>query len=394
MKKINLLLALLIIAASFTACDDDDDVAKTAEATITVNYPESYSDEFAEGAVVEMKNMDTKDVYTVETDEDGLAFFEEILAGNYNITATKTLSAEESEALTGIAEELNLNATDNDVMIANNDIKEISLTLAGSKVGDLVFKEIYYTGSEGYYFSDQFYEIYNNSTEPISVDSLIIADIYGSAGNAGDPTPFQDDDENVYARNAWMVPGDADHVLQPGESFIIAQDGINHYEDPNGSENSPVDLSDADYESYVERDDNKDTDAPEVPNLIQLHFTGGFDWLTPVFGGSYVIFKVDDFSELELVTNPESSSSTEYVQIPVDLVIDGVDALVDEDAGDYKRLPASLDAGFIYCSGTYVGESIRRKISNTIDGRHILQDTNNSAEDFEVLTTPTPGSFE
>lgn len=393
MKKINLILTLLIFVGLFTACDDDD-VTKSADADITVNYPETYSEEFAEGAVVEMKNMDTQDTYTAETNEEGIAVFEDILPGNYNITANKTLSAEEAGTLTGISEELNLNAINNDISIASDEFKEISLKLEGSKVGNLVFKEIYYTGSEGYYYSDQFYEIYNNSTEAITVDSLIIADIYGSAGNAGDPTPFQDDDENVYARNAWMIPGDADHVLEPGESLIIAQDGINHYEDPNGSENSPVDLSDADYETYVDNEDNTDTDAPDVPNLIRMHYTGGFDWLTPVFGGSYVIFKVDDFSELELVTNPESSSSTEYLQIPVELVIDGVDALVDENAGDYKRLPASLDAGFAYCSGTYVGESIRRKISKTIDGRHILQDKNNSTEDFEVLETPTPKSFE
>jgi hypothetical protein len=394
MKKISLFMALTLLVGVFTACEDDDQVAKTAEATITVTYPETYSEAHAQGAMVEMKNMDTKDVYTSETNENGQAVFEEILAGNYNISASQTLTAEEAKVITGIGEELNLNAVDNDITIASDEMKEVSLTLEGSKVGDLVFKEIYYTGSEGYYFSDQFYEIYNNSTEPISVDSLIIADLYGSAGNAGDPTPFQDDKDHVYARNAWMVPGDAEHVLQPGESFIIAQDGINHYEDPNGSENSPVDLSDADYESYVDNEDNTDTDAPGVPNLVRMHYTGGFDWLTPVFGGAYVIFKVDDFSTLETATNPESSSSTEYLKIPVDLVIDGVEALVDENAGDYKRIPASIDAGFTYCNGMYVGESVRRKVSNTINGRYVLQDTNNSTEDFEVLSTPTPRSFE
>ena len=44
------------------------------------------------------------------------------------------------------------------------------------KEAALVFKEIYYTGVKDFYFRDQFYEIYNNSTEVVYADSLCIAE--------------------------------------------------------------------------------------------------------------------------------------------------------------------------------------------------------------------------
>ena len=67
--------------------------------------------------------------------------------------------------------------------------------------------------------------------------------------------------------------------------------------------------------------------------------------------------------------------------------------MANAETGDYKRLPASIDAGFNYIEGTYTGKSVRRKEAETVNGRKVLQDTNNSTNDFEVLDTPTPGSF-
>ena len=61
--------------------------------------------------------------------------------------------------------------------------------------------------------------------------------------------------------------------------------------------------------------------------------------------------------------------------------IDTMEALMDEDSVDFKRLHSSLDAGFQYVSGTYVGESVRRKK----DG-DLWIDTDNSTDDFFVTT--------
>ena len=64
---------------------------------------------------------------------------------------------------------------------------------------------------------------------------------------------------------------------------------------------------------------------------------------------------------------------------PSEHVIDTMEAVMDADSGDYKRLHSNLDSGFQYVSGTYTGESVRRVMDN---GR--LIDTDNSTEDYYV----------
>ena len=75
------------------------------------------------------------------------------------------------------------------------------------------------------------------------------------------------------------------------------------------------------------------------------------------------------------------------------MVIDAFEALKDAGSGSFKRIPVALDAGFVFASNTYTAESFRRKTRTTINGRRVLQDTNNSTNDFELLTKPSPKAF-
>ena len=74
------------------------------------------------------------------------------------------------------------------------------------------------------------------------------------------------------------------------------------------------------------------------------------------------------------------------VRAPASAVVDTMEALMDGNSGDYKRLHETVDSGFVYVSGTYTEESVRRKRDDS--GRPI--DTNNSGADFEVLAMPEP----
>jgi hypothetical protein len=282
-------------------------------------------------------------------------------------------------------------------MIDGSDSLGVTIDLKGSKVGNLVLKEIYYTGSRtpsgGAYFLDQFYEIYNNSTDTIYADSLILANCM--PGNANTSIPgWSDDPNNVYLGSVWRVPGSGkDHPLAPGESIIISKNGTNHREDPNGNPNCPYPGSIGDFETFVDRQDTRDVDIPGVPNMEMLHHYAGFYFLSAVGGPGIVIFRVDEFNNLERQTQPGSTYTFEYIKLPVEYIIDAVEAGRNANEIQFKRFPATIDAGMIWCSGTYVGESIRRKTSKVIDGRRILQDTNNSTQDFEVIKPPTPRSF-
>jgi len=395
------ILFFFVMTAVFWGCKKrDHGMVQTASVQVQVKYPDTYSQAFAANTEVKMTNKGSGVIATASTNASGIAVFTDMVPGNYDLSVSKTLTAAEGLTLTGVSQVLSLHAAKNDVTVTAPASATIELQLGGSAAGNLLIKEVYYTGSKtpsgGTYFSDQFVEIYNNSTDVIYLDGLCIADMYGNSGLINPtslPTAFNTDANHVYAGNVWRIPGSGKaHPLAPGASIIIAQDGVNHKE-ATLNPNSPVDLSKADWETYNERPDNRDADAPGVPNLEKLYFTGGFDWLLTVFGPGLVIFRTDDFDRLDKVTVPGSTSTTEYIKIPNTAVIDAFEGLKDASSGSFKRIPVALDAGFVFASDTYTAESFRRKVVTTINGRKVLQDTNNSGNDFVKLATPTPKGF-
>ncbi|GAA5220780.1 DUF4876 domain-containing protein [Membranihabitans marinus] len=404
MKFRNLTLYTLAMLAMFalTNCSKDDGPS-SGNLSVTVHYPENYADEFAQNVEVKVVNTLNGKESFAQTSSQGIATFLEITPGSYTVSSSVSLSSAETEALTGIAQETQLSGVASNISVMAGEEVAVEIDLNGSPLGSLLFKEVYYTGSKtlsgGNYFSDQFVEIYNNSTEVIYLDNLCIADVYGVSGlinSSNVPTEFQDDQNAVYVNNVWRITGSGtDYPLEPGSSIVIAQDGVNHQlEELNP--NSPVDLSEADWETFNVRDDNRDADAPDVANLERLYFTGGFDWLITVFGPGLVIFKLDDFDSLEQVPYPVPEYAdilAPRIKVPNEIVIDAFEALKDGNSASFKRVPVALDAGFVYADDTYTAQSFRRKIAATIEGRVVLQDSNNSTEDFEKLDTPTPWSF-
>lgn len=250
--------------------------------------------------------------------------------------------------------------------------------------GNLLIEEVYYAGAvptDGIdrYYSDQFIELVNTADAPVMVGGLIIGDAPGLAGviNPGDEPggPYIADPDHVYLSSAWRIPGEPEDVLlAPGASLVIAQDAGEH------KPYSPVDLSEAHYETYVE-EHGEDLDDAFVPNLESLWYNGGYDWLVTVFGPTIVVVSIDA-DELVQVGGARAP-----VQAPISAVVDTMEALLDAESGDFKRLHESVDSGFVHVSGTYTGESVRRRRDES--GR--LIDTDDSGADFEVVAVPLPG---
>ncbi|MGY4385763.1 hypothetical protein ACVWYN_002809 [Pedobacter sp. UYP24] len=397
MKTTKVTIILLLAITAFFGCKKRNSMIQTATVQVTVQYPTTYSQSGAANTEVKLVSKTDGATLTAVTNSSGVATLNDVIPGTYNITTTKSITATEALTLTGVSRAIQLNAAENDVNVGT--VANVTLKLAGSAAGSLLIKEVYYNGSRtltgGTYFSDQFVEIYNNSTDVIYLDGLYIADLYGNSGlinPTSDATPYKNDKDNSYASNVWRIPGTGkQYPLAVGSSIIIAQDGVNHQE-ATLNPNSPVDLSKADFETYNERPDNRDADAPSVPNLEKTYFTGGFDWLLTVFGPGLVIFRADDFTKLEKVAIPGSTQDPR-IKIPNALVIDAFEALKDANSAGYKRVPVALDAGFVFAADTYNMESFRRKVSTTINGRVVLQDTNNSGNDFVKIAKPTPKKF-
>lgn len=396
MKKISVFFLGLLLAGA--GCKKSDTASiPTVSYTVKVTYPTAYSTSAATGATVTLTNASTGTASKATTDTAGEAKFESLLPGSYQVSVSRTLTADEALTLTGISEEIFLNASASSQNIQAAGTLE--LQLSGSSVGGFVFKQVSYacskTPSSTNYLIDQFYEIYNNSTDTLYADSLCIGDVQGSPylSSSSKPSGFQSDVNYVYLRNCFMVPGSGTtYPVAPGKSIIIAQTAINHKTDASGNANS-VDLGTGigDFEVYV-TSSTRDVDNPDVPNMTVIDQTlAGFYWTTYVYGASMVIFKHADPASLPKELEPGTTSTSTFIQVPVANIIDGVDFQSSAAATGFKRLPASIDAGFNYCSGTYTGDAMMRKVKSTLsNGRIVLQDTNNSTDDFEMINPALP----
>jgi len=405
------LISIICILTILFACEDDmyDKEAKLFTVDIQVNYPVHYNVSEANEVSVRLINIENGLCVNEVTAQNGKVTFENVKKGAYRISCGKKIPAALAVTYgeTIVNQEdiddgrlVNLNATIEDLKLSETTDLGV-LNLKSSLPGTYLIKEVYYTGSitpnDRAYYADHFVEIFNNTDKVIFADSLCVATVYGPNGNTdSSPTEFSIDPEHVYLTFVWMVPGTGkQHPIMPGKSIIIAQDGINHRDDPNGNPNS-IDLSDATWETFLLRDIQKDIDVSEVPNMKEI-FTNRpntHDWILHSYGSAIVIFKSSDIENLEVIPEPQNTQGYTLMKLPSEDVLDGFESLAYANSGIFKRIPESLDAGFIYCNGIFNSESCRRKVEDVVDGRIILQDTNNSGEDFEVISSPTPYEFE
>lgn len=427
-KQFILILALVTV---FIGCRKNDiDTAKPVSLKITVNYEADQAALLLPKNNVEIKlsNLVSGQSYTAKTDNDGVAVFASIVPGNYTITAGNTILAQQYTNTTGIntTGDVSFGASETFNIVAD---KELTLTLNAGRIGDLVFKQIYYAGSNtsrGAAFRDQFIEIYNNSNDTIYADSLYIGNSHAnhtrvSAGatsfdwstSTGMPTNIGDPNKDyVYAKFLFMIPGSGkDHPLAPGQSLIIAQTALDHtkpYVDNGGNTQGitdpslTVDLSSADWETYfvdfLETQANPyrwDIDNPNVRNIKILYVgTGARDYIMDAPGREdFFMFKTsENVSAWKAYPEPSTPSSNNALQVPVKYIIDAVEILTPlETARIPKRLPVALDAtGTFVTGGQYSSQSLIRKTAKTLNGRVVLQDTNNSSNDFSTKTKADP----
>ena len=281
---------------------------------------------------------------------------------------------------------------------------------------DFIIKELYYAGASfgdggQTFYSDQFISIYNHTEEVQYADNLYIGEAAGNNGSASGKAPIRDlfadaAGQNVYLRNVTKIPGAGnDYPVQPGESLVIALNARPATEVAVGGIVAGwLDLSDADLEMFPRAPWYENlynqywhTDNPAVPNC-ETQFFHYPETATSVIwkaeGASVMLFRPenDDFLS-NTVANPLSTQGAQYIYMDASYIIDGIECLnlPTKDVVNYKRLPASVDAGYFGIRGGTSGgssmssKSVRRKF---VDGKFV--DTNNSSNDLEVMNKPTP----
>lgn len=392
--KSKYLLLCIIISLSFIGCAkinsalDTDDIQYLSVNLRAHSVAEGV--ETTEGLKVVFENF-TEGFRLEYILKDGVNKIEKLIPGTYSINITGVTKYNNKQYYL-------IGSKINHVIVKDGEYIDIDVN--GASVGPLAFSEIFYAGTSPFYFRNQFYEITNNSDEIVYLDGLYFANLYPSTATTNLPTwPTGDGNRYVYAERVWKIPGDGTtYPLAPGESFSIAQFAANH-KLPQYNPNSPIDCSTSEFEFNM---DNPNFPDQPATDMIHVFYNGSASkgtlpqYLTSVFGGAYVIFRVPEGESYDPVNDPNmrtrdlgTTSTNQYAKIPIRYIIDGVEAGHNESMISAKRVASVVDAGMTYVGATYNSLGVRRKkVGTREDGTPILQDTNNSTEDFERMVVP------
>ncbi|RZK37868.1 MAG: DUF4876 domain-containing protein [Pedobacter sp.] len=442
MKK--LIFTALVIAIMIASCkkyEGNETQIHPVKFSISATYASIDLEKLLPKAKVKItfKNNRNNKENIYYTKADGTFSLDSISPGSYDISATIEISQAEYTNLTGeiVSKNIVFNASEKAKIITIEDNQHLDLKLISGVISPWVIKQIYYAGSNtttGASFRDQFIEIYNNSDSIMYADSLYIAEAIGIQNttsttiyrqkngqydwskSVGMPANIDANNDFVYARTLLMIPGTGkQYPVQPGSSIILAQTAINHKSPFTGSDGKTIsvrdpsltiDLSGADFEAYyaplLPRPLASDVDNPNVPN-VEVIALNGTDLILETSGRmGYVIFKNTGKIDVKNLPSysfptiaPPTANTDKYYQIPISYILDGVECQTNVATSRVpKKLTTPLDALYTYVpNGIYSSQSVIRKTERIVNGRRILKDTNNSAEDFDYLPLAIPRGF-
>lgn len=435
----------LVLATIFASCKKNQEESQPINLNIqlSVDQTKVWFEVPYEKAEITLINKANNSKYSLKANHQGLVEVGSIVPGNYSINVSIKITGAEFTTLTGTTRENDyfLNYSLDNQSYFNDASVKIQL-INNEVIGGFVIKQVYYAGSNastGAIFRDQFLEVYNNTSETLYADSLLIAVVYGKVNKATDSYSLTNNqydwsksigmnaagnanDDYIYVKELFMIPSDGTgkkYPVLPGKSIVIAQTALDHtkpYTTNGGTTQSianpalTVNLANADFEAWVYPYEQKvepgrtmyasDVDNPNVPNMETIFATGARDMvLNPQGRESFAILKVDKNFNLNNIPSfaiptvrTVAATTVLYPQLPAKYIIDAVEveAVVSSDQTP-RRLPAAYDSGATSIpGGPYSSQSIIRKTAKTINSRRVLQDSNNSRNDFGQLTKANP----
>ena len=395
MKHLKQFLAVALGLVLLNACKKDDDainsIVGTRNLTLQLQKPDKVTNIHYGTLTLTFTELNRNDkVERIFTNLSQNELTLPLLMGSYEMriaaTATYTLNGET------VAGEMSAFVSKVDVL--NDSSFPVSLSIK-AKGNDFIIEEIFFTGTatpEGkQYFGDQYIKLYNPTNRVLYADGLVLADSEFLTVTKRDYTP------NIMAEaftagSMVQIPGNGtQYPVQPGASIVIAEQGINHKENNPNS----IDLSNADFENFYPPR-VKDVDGVGVTNNINLH---GIFIFNNRGNRSYVIARFPEgTATATLQYDYEYKVATKLMQrqalkIPNNWIVDAVN-LSTKTGFEWIVTSSSLDSGWAYVANdekdtSRYGKSVRRKVLSEKNGKPIFKDTNDSTEDFEILTTPT-----
>ena len=372
-KYISIIIVVLFVMSSCDKLQLDNSRFKSLF-SITVIFPEDYEMP-KERVNVKITNIHTNKNIQTHLDANGCLSIE-IESGIYNITVSND-SNDISEKYNGSIENIAISENNKNAIIYLNKAI-ISNTW--------LISEIHFTANEtpnGYpYFQDGYIEIYNNSDKTLYADNLCISRAYTLTNE--DYSIWANLKDDIVPFYILSINGNGhEYPVPAGGKLLIAVSGINHN---NENPESKYDLSKADFEIYSPNS-LSGIDAPDIKN-INIEYCA-VDIAPIIFSGceALFIFKPDGnlrgfLNGRSVVARENNGDNVNSYAIPIANIIDAVHIGESEKELSMKVFPSYIDAGHTYCNiGKYNFVS-KRKVLKTEDKREILQDTNNSTNDF------------
>lgn len=461
MKYIHSLLAPAFLLLIATGCKKNPDTTVTPiDVVVKAAYADALGNyNFPKGNIaITLTNTVTGAKLTQLSDENGATTFVQISPGRYTAQANISFDQATYEQITGLAidqEVVHMNSILPQRRLNAAENKPLEMKLAQGRLGEWIFKQIYYAGSHttnGAVFRDQFIEICNNTDQVLYADSLYFGQVQGvgTAANSIDLSKgyFMDNPQDelykqfnwgksigmipasesatkdyVYMKSLYRIPGTGtQYPVAPGESIVIAATAQNHKAPFVGTDDKPIsvknpdltiDLSQADFEVYlgniISNAFASDVDNSSVPDCAVIE-PGARDMvLDATARDAYALFKTErslpeyrnntaikDFGYFPDPSVQTISASTSfYYQIPTEIILDAVQIQhPSANSRVPRRVHNALDAGaYNVPAGQYSSQSMIRKTAKIVNGRRVLMDTNNSSNDFDFFPLANPKGF-
>lgn len=386
-----------VVALGFTACSDDDE-PKLYDIVSTADVPSGYT---IQSQTINFTELNSQTVTTVSSLVDL-----ELPAGTYNIDGTATATAVEN----GQTVEKNLRTVAQNVEISENTPSINLKWFFYNPDNSLVLSEIYVSGSLNATgkstIYDTYFRIYNNTDEVIYADgiALVESQMKNTGNNQEIKTPEALPENNFTIQTVYVIPGNGtEHPIQPGQSIKIADQAIDWTETITPALNH----TDADFEWFdlVTTGKIRDTDNQAVENLDKWFSYSLTIWIPNsqcITSFALVRFPAGMTAEKLIAEYPgeyeyiNTKTNTEMTQknclrIPNDWVIDGVNLC---SSSTYLRsaLASSIDMSYASIAednavANRAGKKFVRKVAGTSPaGNTILMDTNDSANDFSIVS--------
>lgn len=412
---------ILLCMTAIASCSSDDGPSVDTTPTdlkIMFQLPDGYADDATlTDLSITLTDINTqrKTTFNGNAAEDLSITLKAVPGGYYRIDATGKLNYRNKDL---VGKQVDVLAYSEGIILTREaPVAALKLQVTSQPEADpadiayrgFVLGEIFCAGTANrqgnYYYADKYFVIYNNTDHVLYADSLVIAESDFLTTMKQEYTPdIMPTDMAVSAM--YMIPGSGHDVpVQPGGKLLVVDNAVNHtVANPNS-----WDMTKADYEWYDESTNPQftDIDNPNVPNLERIYSSTLTLW-SPHSQGfkSYALARMHadrktfltdymyDYTYHLVGQTGEADMTGSAYRLPNSWILDAVNMSVPALFQWIVTSP-TLDKGYTYCADfgwddSRYGKSVRRKVKAMDGTRAILQDTNNSTDDFEPRTKADP----